>query len=430
MKLTNEQMGNALKRVIAAIDKWWAEVTNSKKGEFNRYDLRGSINLTFKNYIEWRYKPDAFEKDYISLVISLAPSREDTVSIDLSLRKMENEVYTEYDPFCWFQNNNYGVSIEAGSGFDRNGMLRNSMLWDFITINDINHLIDRICSIMDNIRGDQSVEETGTNDETTDEEEIMNTQNETKTGDGLKMLQPKEVLNVLIDELHNLRLFWPKFFNASIGSEFDENGEEVLFTIKFATESFSIDIQNKGLYVCQLIYCWCGSANADMLNINMLNTDGVLLKAYKGICMRKDNPKLNYWNQDELKASDNAYLWEFMSRLYSAIYEAMRNAWIKNQEIENDLKYTKYNGIISRPIFDPQFLEPGALLQIHVNEDLGDDLFLKGYDYNCFVMEPIDHNTGLKVMCIDYRRGNKKAVEYVFSVEDVTHGKIEINRVK
>lgn len=85
MKLTNEQMGDALRRVIAAIDKWWVEVTNLKKGEFYRYDLRGSSNLILKSYIEWRYKSGAFEKDYISLVISLAPAREDTVSIDLNL---------------------------------------------------------------------------------------------------------------------------------------------------------------------------------------------------------------------------------------------------------------------------------------------------------------------------------------------------------
>jgi hypothetical protein len=445
MKLTNEQMKYALNRVIAAIDKWWVEVTNSKKGEFNRYDLRGSNLLTFKDYIEWRYKSSEFKKDYISLFISLSPSFEDAVSIDLNLRKMTNGVYTDYDPFCWFRNNSYGVSVDATTGF-----YCDSMLWDFITINDINNLVDKISSIVENIREDQSVEET-------DEEETMNTQNktsktdnglidrirsvevgtmntqnETKTGDGLEKLQPIEVLNVLITELNNLRLFWPKFFNASIGADPDENGDEVIFNIKSISEGFSIDIQNKGLHVCYLDYCWVGAANADMLNINMLNNNGNSLDYYKGICMRKDTPKLNYWNQDELKAASSSYpyLWEFMSRLYSAIYEAMRNVWIEQHEIEEDLRYTKYNGIISRPIFDPQFLEPGALLQIHANEDLGDDLFLKGYDHNCFVMEHIDHNTGLKVMCIDYRKGNKKATEYVFSVKDVTTGKIEINRVK
>ena len=427
MTLTNEQMKDALNRVITTIDRWWVEVTNSKTGAFFRYDLRGSSNLTFKDYIEWRYEPNVFEKDYISLVISLSPSPGDTVSIDLSLRKMENGVYTEYDPFCWFQNNNYGVFIDAELGF-----YKDSMIWNFITINDINNLVDKIYSIIKNIRGDQSVKGTDSNDEITDEEEIMNTQNETKTGDGLEKLQTNEVLNVLIDELNSLRIFWPKFFNASIGSEPDENGDEVIFNITSASEGFTIDIQNKGLHVCQLKYCWVGGANADMLNLNMLNKDGVSLDHYKGICMRKDTPKLNYWNQDELKAASSSYpyLWEFMSRIYSAIYEAMRNVWIEQHEIEKDLKHTKYNGIISRPIFDPQFLEPGALLQIYVKEDLGDGLFKKGYYSNCFVMEQIDHNTGLKVMCIDYRKGQSKAAEYVFSIKDVTTGKIEINRVK
>lgn len=261
---------------------------------------------------------------------------------------------------------------------------------------------------------------------------IHGTQNETKTGDGLEMLQPKEVLNVLIDELHSLRVFWPKFFNASIGSDPDENGDRVVFTIESRSKDFTINITNRECHVCQLEYCRYDDTNANMLNINMLSNNGDSLDYYKGICMHPDNPKLNYWDQDELKAASSSYLylWDFMSRLYSAIYEAMRNTWIKNQEIEKDLKYTKYNGIISRPIFDPQFLEPGALLQIYVKEDLGNGLFKKGYYYNCFVIEQTDHNMCLKVMCIDHRDGKRKAVEYVFAVQDVTTGKIEINRVK
>lgn len=71
---------------------------------------------------------------------------------------MENGVYTEYDPFCWFQNSNYGVSIDTETGFDKN-----SMIWDFITINDINHLIDRIDQIIDNKQEVQPMEETGSN---------------------------------------------------------------------------------------------------------------------------------------------------------------------------------------------------------------------------------------------------------------------------
>lgn len=256
-------------------------------------------------------------------------------------------------------------------------------------------------------------------------------------GDGLEALTTNELLTVLITGLNQLRMFWRKFFNAQIEDpNEDDTDTDITFNIDYAKNGFTIDIQNNGFYVCQLEYVWAGGANANMLNINMLTNNGEVQDRYKGICMREnDCPKLNYWDENELKASGYKYLWDFMDRLYISIREVMRDKWVTNQVIDEEMRHTEYNGIISRPIFDPQFLEPGALIQIYIKDDSAlrqpPGMFNKGYFYNAFVIEQTDHNTGLKVMCIDHRAGgDKKAMEVTFSVKDVTSEKIEIIRVK
>ena len=256
-------------------------------------------------------------------------------------------------------------------------------------------------------------------------------------GDGLEALSTNELLNVLITELDQLRMFWRKFFNAKFDNlDEDDTDADITFNIDYAQNGFTIDIQNNGYYVCQLEYVWTGGANANMLNINMLNSgNGEFQDRYKGICIREnDYPKLNYWDENELKASGYKYLWDFMSRLYIPIQEAMRNKWVASHKIEEMMKHTKYNGIISRPIFDPQFLEPGALIQIYIKDDSAlsqpPGMFKKGYFYNAFVIEQTDYNTKLKVVVIDHRDGDRKATNAIFSVKDVTSEKIEIIRVK
>jgi hypothetical protein len=259
-------------------------------------------------------------------------------------------------------------------------------------------------------------------------------------GDGLEALTTRELLTTLITELDQLRMFWRKFFNAKFNNlDEDDIDADITFNIDYARDGFTIDIQNNGFYVCQLEYVWVGATNANMLNINMLNIGtGELQDRYKGICIRKnDCPKLNYWDEDELKAASSQgykYLWDFMSRLYISIQEAMRDKWVVSQKIDEEMKHSKYNGIISRPIFDPQFLEPGALIQIYIKDDSAlkqpPMMFKKGYYYNAFVLEQDDYNTKLKVVVIDHRDSERKATNVTFSVNDVTSGKIEIIRVK
>lgn len=267
-------------------------------------------------------------------------------------------------------------------------------------------------------------------------EEVKDMPDKKEYGDGLKALTTNELLNVLITELNQLRMFWRKFFNVQIDNpNEDDINTDITFNIEYMRDGFTIDIQTDGFYVCQLEYVWAGAANANMLNIIMLNNSGEPMNRYKGICMREnDYPKLNYWDENELKASGYKYLWDFMSRLYNSIKEAMRNKWVTSQKIDEEMKHSEYNGIISRPIFDPQFLEPGALIQIYIKDDSALKqpplMFKKGYFYNAFVLEQSDYNTKLKVVVIDHRDKERKATNVIFSVNDVTSEKIEIIRVK
>jgi hypothetical protein len=110
----------------------------------------------------------------------------------------------------------------------------------------------------------------------------------------------------------------------------------------------------------------------------------------------------------------------------------MRNKWIKEQAIE-EKHHMQYNGIIARPIFDPQFLEPGALIQIHVLKERSTwktNVWRSGIYYNCFVTGQDEMNTKLNVIRIDYRSGSKSTITEKIDVKDITEGYLEIIRVK
>lgn len=420
-KLTTNDMQSLLYHVIRRIDRWWVEKTNLKQGYFTRSKC-AIPDILYQRYVEWRFALTNDSKEYESLFISLDYENRDYIRI--ALKTMKNGVYAEYDPFCEIYDGKTEVVISEQTGFDPDNILR-----DVINTRDFDELTDKIADTVHMFVTPPDEEECDNMSNVTDKKEY---------GDGLEALSTDELLTVLINELNQLRIFWPNFFNAQFENlDVDDTDTDIIFNIEYRREGFTIDINNNGLYVCELEYVWSGGANAYMLNINMLNedVDGTLMERYKGICIRdQDYPKLNYWDENELKASGYKYLWDFMSRLYNPIQEAMRDKWIKSHEIEEEMKHSKYNGVISRPIFDPQFLEPGALIQIFIKDDSAlcqpPGMFKKKYYYNAFVIEQTDLNTNLKVMCIDHRSGERKAMEVTFSVKDVTSGKIEIIRVK
>ena len=113
-KLTTDQMKTLLTHVIRTIDLWWVETTDSKKGFFTRSNINNSL-VTHKDYVEWRYSETIACKDYVSLFISLEYEG-GTDYIRMTLRKMKNGVYTEYDPFCEIHDGKTNVVISEDTG--------------------------------------------------------------------------------------------------------------------------------------------------------------------------------------------------------------------------------------------------------------------------------------------------------------------------
>ena len=114
-KLTTDQMKSLLTDVIRVIDHWWVEKTNCKQGYFTRSGMNNSL-VTYKDYVEWRYSETIACKDYVSIFISLEYEN-NTDYIRITLRKLKNGVYTEYDPFCEIHDGKTEVVISEQTGF-------------------------------------------------------------------------------------------------------------------------------------------------------------------------------------------------------------------------------------------------------------------------------------------------------------------------
>lgn len=113
-KLTTDQMKTLLTHVIRTIDLWWVETTDSKKGFFTRSTMNPP-RVTYACYVEWRYSETMDSKDYVSMFISLE-YEDDTDYIRMTLRKLKNGVYTEYDPFCEIHDGKIDVVISEDTG--------------------------------------------------------------------------------------------------------------------------------------------------------------------------------------------------------------------------------------------------------------------------------------------------------------------------
>lgn len=115
-KMTTNDVKSLLAHVIGAIDHWWVETPNLKQGYFTKSNINNS-SVTYRDYVEWRYSETVSCKDhdYVSMFISL--DYEDGMDyIRMTLRKLKNGVYTEYDPFCEIYDGKVDVTISEDTG--------------------------------------------------------------------------------------------------------------------------------------------------------------------------------------------------------------------------------------------------------------------------------------------------------------------------
>ena len=115
-KLTTDDVKSLLTHVIGTIDHWWVETPNLKQGYFTKSNINNP-SVTYRDYVEWRYSETVSCKDhdYVSMFISL--EYEDGMDyIRMTLRKLKNGVYTEYDPFCEIHDGKVDVTISDETG--------------------------------------------------------------------------------------------------------------------------------------------------------------------------------------------------------------------------------------------------------------------------------------------------------------------------
>jgi hypothetical protein len=139
--MTTDDVKSLLGHVIKTIDHWWDEITNLKSGYFTRSYI-GNSSVTYKNYVEWRYSELSkdFVPNYASIFISL-DYEDGTDYIQISLKKMKDGVYTEYDPFCEIHDGKTEVVISEQTGFGQDNTIH-----DILTEKDFNVLTDNIAT--------------------------------------------------------------------------------------------------------------------------------------------------------------------------------------------------------------------------------------------------------------------------------------------
>jgi hypothetical protein len=113
-KMSHDDVISLLGHVIRTIDIWWIETTNLEQGFFTRSNINNSL-VTHKDYVEWRYSETIACTDYVSMFISLEYEG-GTDYIRMTLRKLKNGVYTEYDPFCEIHDGKTDVVISKDTG--------------------------------------------------------------------------------------------------------------------------------------------------------------------------------------------------------------------------------------------------------------------------------------------------------------------------
>lgn len=113
-KMSADDVISLLAHVIRTIDKWWVEKTNFARGYYTRSSIN-NYSVTYKDYVEWRHSRMKDSKNYSSIFISLE-YEDGTDYIKISLKKMKDGVYTEYDPFCEIYDGKVDVTISDDTG--------------------------------------------------------------------------------------------------------------------------------------------------------------------------------------------------------------------------------------------------------------------------------------------------------------------------
>ena len=135
--MSTNDVKSLLTHVIKTIDHWWTEITDLKSGYFTRSNIN-TDPVTYKDYVEWRYSAIEDWVNYMSIFISLE-YEDSTDYIRITLKKMKDGVYAEYDSFCEIHDGKTEVVFSEQTGFGPDNILR-----DVINTKDFDELVDKI----------------------------------------------------------------------------------------------------------------------------------------------------------------------------------------------------------------------------------------------------------------------------------------------
>ena len=377
-KLTTNDMQSLLYHVIRRIDRWWVEKTNLKQGYFTRSKIGDSL-VTYKEYVEWRYSTTKDSKNYESIFISL-DYEDSTDYIRIALRTMKNGVYAEYDPFCEIYDGKTEVVISEQTGFDPDNILR-----DVINTQDFDELTD---TIADHVHMFVTPP---------DEEECDNMSNVTD-------LRSDPLIEFFCKFLKKYFVFIPNVAQQMNDMEYNEIETNVYF-------------DEEGGFTIKANPDFKGSRPAPEFLFKKKHETYLINFNGEEDVMFIDFPKktIAYLNEEKL---------EYQSRRFWSLFE--------RELLGVEYKYPKneYNGILPKTIyvFDTQYLENGALIQLYIKEDTDFSKKLgltKGYYYNAMV---VDHSIDKRVMMVQIH----SKIEAKFVTEalwaDVAKNKIDIIR--
>ena len=117
-KMSINDVKSLLNHVIRTIDRWWVKTTNLKQGCFTRSNINNDP-ATYKEYVEWRCSERSDYKNYAPNYVSIFISLEYENGMDyirITLKKLKDGVYSEYDPFCEIHDGKIDVIISEDTG--------------------------------------------------------------------------------------------------------------------------------------------------------------------------------------------------------------------------------------------------------------------------------------------------------------------------
>lgn len=382
MKLRVEQMNRLLHEVIRTVDHWWDGTHAPDDLRFTRQVLDVPL-VTYRDYVKWEYCANSAKYESTSILISFQ-IEEGTNYIELEVKRIDNANKSlTYAPFCLISSEGTEVELSENTGFPIHPF----------SLKEINKLNDMIADTVHDFL------------------KIYKTSNDIKDSEGIEFKQ-SAVIDLRSDPLIE---FFCKFLKKYF--VFIPNVAQQMNDMEYNEIETNVYFDEEGGFTIKANPDFKGSRPAPEFLFKKKHETYLINFNGEEDVMFIDFPKktIAYLNEEKL---------EYQSRRFWSLFE--------RELLGVEYKYPKneYNGILPKTIyvFDTQYLENGALIQLYIKEDTDFSKKLgltKGYYYNAMV---VDHTNDKQVVMVQIH----SKIEDKFVTEalwaDVANNKIDIMR--